>query len=321
MRAFTASEPAIAGAGAAMLAALALGFAVTRLPRHAAARPLAWLIVVAGFVAVLLVARGEPPVFRMLAICGVVLFAMKGVVAVEDAARHGRRLGATSWLAWAAMWPGMRPELFLAVPWRPLPGAAALLRKGIVRLLIGAALLVAARLCVDATGSGLLAAALALPGLSLVLHFGLFNLLAGAWRLAGVDARSLFDRPLLARSLSEFWGRRWNLPFTEMTQRAVYRPLQPALGRDRAAVAAFAFSGLLHEIAISVPVDAGYGLPMLYFVLHGGATRIEPRLRGAFERRPWLAHAWTLAWLALPMPLLFHAPFITGVVWPILGIR
>lgn len=316
-----ASDPALACAGAAMVAVLGLGHAITRLRRPALARALAWALVAAGLAAVLLGCRGEPPLFRMLAICGVVLFAMKAVVAVEDAARHDRRLGAVSWFAWAAAWPGMRPELFLDIPWRPLPGAAALLRKGAVRLALGAALLVVARLTFDATHSGPLAAALALPGLSLVLHFGLFNLLAGAWRLAGVDARSLFDRPLAARSLGEFWGRRWNLPFTEMTQRAVYRPLQRPLGRDGAAVLAFGFSGLLHEIAISLPVDAGYGWPMLYFVLHGGATRIEPRLRGAFERRRWLAHAWTLLWLGLPLPLLFHEPFVTGVVWPLLGIR
>jgi alginate O-acetyltransferase complex protein AlgI len=320
MQAFAASDHAIASAGAAMLAVLVVGFAVTRL-RLAWARPLAWLSVIAGFTAVLRTADDEPPLFRMLAICGVVLFAMKGVVAVEDAARRDRRPGAAAWLAWAAAWPGMRPDLFLAFPSRPLPGGAALLAKGAIRLLCGAALLACARLSFAATGSHLLAAALALPGLSLVLHFGLFNLLAGAWRFAGVDACSLFDRPLAARSLSEFWGRRWNLPFTEMTQRAVYRPLQPLLGRDGAALAAFGFSGLLHEIAISLPVGAGYGRPMLYFLIHGGATRIEPRLRPAFERRPWLAHAWTLLWLAAPMPLLFHEPFITGVVWPMIGIR
>jgi hypothetical protein len=49
---------------------------------------------------------------------------------------------------------------------------------------------------------------LLLPGLSLVLHFGVFNLLAGAWRLAGVDCRPLFLAPLESTSLAEFWGRR-----------------------------------------------------------------------------------------------------------------
>ena len=40
-----------------------------------------------------------------------------------------------------------------------------------------------------------------------MLHFGLFNVAAGLWRLAGVDARPLFRAPLAARSLADFWGR------------------------------------------------------------------------------------------------------------------
>lgn len=315
-----ASDTATVTAGAAMFAVLALGFAITRIRSLPLARTLAWSLVLSSLALILVTADAEPAPFRMLAICGVVLFAMKAVVAVEDAARHDRRLSLRSWIAWAALWPGMRPDLFTSIPWRPLPGAPSLIIKGTIRLAIGAALLACAHWTFITTHSHMLAAALALPGLSLVLHFGLFNLLAGAWRLAGVDAHSLFDRPLASRSLSEFWSRRWNLPFTEMTQRAVYRPLQAHLGRDPAAVLAFAFSGLLHELAISLPVGAGYGLPALYFLLHGAATRIEPRLRPAFARRPWLAHAWTLLWLALPLPLLFHPSFIAGVVWPLIGI-
>ncbi|MDC0723462.1 MBOAT family protein [Nannocystis bainbridge] len=313
-----AVDVALAVTGAALSGVLAVGFVLPRLRDRAAARALAWTNVLTGLVAVLLACVAAPAGFRMFAICGVVLFAMKGVVAVEERHAHDRRLDPLAWIGWAAAWPGMRPDLFAALPWRPLPGAGALLRKGAIRLGVGVLCLLAARLVFPR--SELLAAALALPGLSLVLHFGLFNLLAGAWRLVGVPAYSLFDHPLAARGLSEFWGRRWNLPFTEMTQRAVYRPLLPALGRDRAAVLAFAFSGLLHEVAISLPVRAGFGGPMLYFLLHGGATRLEPRLRPAFARRPWLAHAWTVGWLVLPMPLLFHPPFLRGVVWPLLGL-
>ena len=171
-------------------------------------------------------------------------------------------------------------------------------------------------------GARVLATALLLPGLSLVLHFGLFNLLAGAWRLAGVDARPLFRAPLKAHSLTEFWGRRWNLAVAEMTALAVYRPLAGRFGTGAATFLAFLFSGLLHELAISVPVRAGYGLPLLYFALHGTLVLVERRLEQA--RRPiecwgWLARAWTLGWLALPLPVLFHPSFLRGVVWPLIG--
>jgi hypothetical protein len=84
----------------------------------------------------------------------------------------------------------------------------------------------------------------------------------------------------------------------------------------------FLFSGLLHELAISVPVEAGYGLPLLYFTLHGGLVLLERRLEGtaaALPRWGWLGRAWTCGWLVLPLPILFHRPFLAGVVWPLIG--
>ena len=80
------------------------------------------------------------------------------------------------------------------------------------------------------------------------------------------------------------------------------------------------FSGLLHELAISVPVGAGYGLPLAYFALHGLAMSIEPVL----AERGWLAGArgrvWTILIVGGPLPILFHPPFLRGIVWPLLEI-
>jgi hypothetical protein len=28
-----------------------------------------------------------------------------------------------------------------------------------------------------------------------------------------------------------------------------------------------------------------------------------------------------LGWLALPLPILFHRPFLRGVVWPLIGLE
>jgi alginate O-acetyltransferase complex protein AlgI len=153
-----------------------------------------------------------------------------------------------------------------------------------------------------------------------MLHFGLCHLLAGAWRLAGVAAQPLFRAPLQAESLGEFWARRWNLGFSEMTTVAVYRPLGARLGRTPALAASFALSGLLHELAISVPVRAGFGLPLLYFLLHGVLVLVERTLaKSGHPLEGWVGRAWTLAWLVLPLPLLFHRPFLAGVVWPLVG--
>src|SRR5206468_7769584 len=119
----------------------------------------------------------------------------------------------------------------------------------------------------------------------------------------------------------EFWSRRWNLAFSEMTAIAIYQPLALRLGRGPALMAGFALSGLLHEMAISVPVRAGYGLPLLYFMIQGGLVLVERALsRNGHALDGWLGRAWAYFWLALPLPLLFHRPFLAGIVWPLIGI-
>jgi len=325
LSAFLPSGPAVVGLGLVLLAAtLALGFAAARIRPLGPARGAAWALALAAGTAAERLTAAEPAGFRMLAIIGALLYGMKAVVAVEARAAGGAPLGPAAWLGFAALWPGMRPDLFARRRPAPLPGAGVLAGRGLVRLLAGAVLVAAA--CAVAAGGGPLALAtvLVLPGLSLVLHFGIFNLVAGAWRRAGIDARPLFRAPLRATSLTEFWGRRWNLAFSEMTALAVYRPLRARWGTGPALTAAFLASGLLHEAAISLPVRAGWGLPLSYFALHAALMAVERRL--ARSGRPVAAvprrgRLWTLLWLALPLPVLFHRPFLAGVVWPLLGVR
>lgn len=321
MSAYTPSGPEVVWLGFVLLVAtLGLGLAVTRIRRPQVARVAAWALAAASFAGAERLTAGEAAGFRMLGIIGALLYAMKAVVGVEERAAGGPQLSPLRWLAFAAGWPGMRPSLFARLGQEPLPGAGRLLAAGLVRLALGAGLLAAARWAWSA-GSPLAATALALPGLSLMLHFGLFNLLAGGWRLAGARTDRLFRAPLRSVSLREFWGRRWNLAFSEMTALAVYRPLTAPLGRGAATAVAFLASGLLHEIAISLPVRAGYGLPLSYFALHGCLMLAERALERAgrpISRPAWRGRLWTLFWLVAPLPILFHRPFLAGVVWPLL---
>jgi alginate O-acetyltransferase complex protein AlgI len=314
--------PAVVALGAAWLAAtLALGFAVSRIRRLGAARAAAWGLALAAAAAAERLTADQPAGFRMLAIMGALLYGLKAVVAVESRAAGGARLGPAAWLGFAALWPGMRPDLFARRRPEPLRGAGALFGRGLAALAAGGVLVAAARAVTAAGGPLLLATVLVLPGLSLILHFGLFHLAAGAWRIAGVDARPLFRAPLRATSLTEFWGRRWNLAFSEMTALGVYRPLRSRWGTAPALTAAFLVSGLLHEAAISVPVGAGYGLPLAYFAVHAALMNLERRRQHAgrpLSTPAWRGRLWTLFWLALPLPLLFHRPFLAGVVWPLL---
>lgn len=322
MSAYAPADPLAVGAGLALLAAtLALGLAVRAIPSLPAARAAAWGLAALAFVGAERLTASEPAGLRMLGILGALLYGMKAVVSVEERAATGAILSPGRWLAFAAFWPGMRPSLFARLGERRVPGGPRLLARGLVRLAAGAALLFAARRA-WASGHPWTATALALPGLSLALHFGAFNLLAGAFRLAGARCDPLFRAPLRSRSLTEFWGRRWNLAFSEMTALAVYRPLRAGGGQGTATVAAFLASGLLHEVAISVPVGKGFGLPLAYFALHGLLMLAERKLERAGRpvfRRPTFGRAWTLFWLAAPLPILFHRPFLAGVVWPLLG--
>lgn len=302
---------------------LLLGPLVARLPR-AVARWVAWALALGAVLAAERVSDGAGAGWRMLAIIGPLLLGMKVVVATET--HPSTPLSPGRWLLWASAWPGMCPELFAGREREVDRGPAlAMIGAGALRLALGLALIAAARALREPGQPALAygaATACALVGISLVLHFGLFGLLAGGWRALGVASYPLFPAPLTSTTLGEFWGRRWNLPFTEMIQRAVYRPLSAPLGRSAAALAGFATSGLLHELAISVPVKAGYGLPALYFLLHGVLMLLERRwawLKAQLEGR-LLGRVWTLGWLALPMPILFHGPFLTQIVWPLIGV-
>ena len=143
-----------------------------------------------------------------------------------------------------------------------------------------------------------------------MLHFGLLNLFAAWLRTRGVPAERLFRDPLHATSLADFWSRRWNLAFTEMTVVAIHRPIRKVAGPQVAIFASFVASGLFHELAISVPSRGGYGLPTLYFVLHGLLVMRKTKSR-------------VVMFIALiaPILLVFHLPFLRTVIWPLAGIR
>jgi alginate O-acetyltransferase complex protein AlgI len=146
-----------------------------------------------------------------------------------------------------------------------------------------------------------------LPALSLIVHFGVCLIVAAGWRAAGFDVDDIFRQPWRSRSLAEFWSRRWNVGFSEMLAVTVSRPLAPRLGRPASVIVAFLASGLLHELAISVPAGGGYGLPTLYFAIHGALVAAGARGRAV-----------TLLAVILPLPLLFHLPFLRAIVIPLL---
>jgi alginate O-acetyltransferase complex protein AlgI len=155
---------------------------------------------------------------------------------------------------------------------------------------------------------------LGMIGIILVLHFGIFALLAIAWRASGIDARPIMDSPLKSTTLGEFWGRRWNGAFNQLAFEILFRPLARTTGPIIGTLAAFSASGLIHELVISLPARAGYGLPAAYFLLQGCGVIIQHRMTGI--RRGTAGRFFTILVVAGPAFWLFHPPFVRNVILP-----
>ena len=223
-------------------------------------------------------------------------------------------------LAYLFLWPGMNGARFLSgKPFERRPLAQEWLRA-VRNVIVGAALVwyVSAQLL---PSRPLAAARAGMAGIVLALHLGALQLLSLAWRRAGVDAPPIMQRPTAASSLADFWGRRWNTAFRDLAYQLIYRPLARHWGARRAMAAVFLFSGLLHDLVISLPARAGYGLPTLYFLMQAIGVEIERsklgrrwQLRGGV--RGWLFAA---AMIVTPAALLFHHAFLRHVVIPFLN--
>jgi hypothetical protein len=229
------------------------------------------------------------------------------------AARGSARLAATYLFGWA----GMDPARFLATPLPSRDPRAAAWVAPILRALAGAALvwLVARQL---ARAAPLLAGWAGMVGLVLLLHFGVLDLIALAWRSRGFDAEPLMKSPARSASLSDFWSNRWNTAFNHLAGRYVFAPLSRRVGVAGATLATFLASGLVHDLVISLPARAGHGLPTAYFLIQGAAVLLDRAIgRGRTRRSPW-RRLTAAAIVIAPLPLLFHEPFVRHVILPFL---
>jgi Membrane bound O-acyl transferase family len=251
---------------------------------------------------------------EVFAIAFAVVVTIYAVVKVVGVAR-GPLPPAGSLALFLVAWPGVRTDPFAARRAAD-PGAARLIGQGAAVATAGAL----AWWLLAATGERLprpLAGWLGVAVLLTTFHCGLSDVVSGGLRRAGYPVRRLFRDPLASRDLREFWSSRWNIAFVEMNQ-VVFLPwLRRHLGRA-AHPAVFVLSGLLHELAISLPVGTGFGLPTAYFTMHAAATHVEQRL-GVRRWPGWAARLWTWALIVGPLPLLFHRAFRDTVVLPLFG--
>jgi hypothetical protein len=159
-------------------------------------------------------------------------------------------------------------------------------------------------------------------GVLVFLHFGLFHLLALAWRRSGVGVEPIMRSPLLATSLAEFWGQRWNRAYRRVSFDFFFRPAVSRMGVVTGTLMAFFASGIIHDLVISVPARAGYGGPTAYFVIQGLGLLLERTAawRRLTSRFPVCGWFYTLVFLIGPVGLLFHEPFLTRVIVPFLEV-
>jgi len=161
---------------------------------------------------------------------------------------------------------------------------------------------------------------LGMTGIVLLLHFGLFHLLALMWQRAGIAAKPVMQTPLLVESLGDFWGKRWNTAFNTLARGLVFRPLALRVGPTRATLGVFLLSGLIHDLVISLPARGGYGLPTAYFLFQGMAVLFERSHTGRTLGlgRGLCGWLFVLIVTAAPAFWLFHPPFIHHVILPML---
>ena len=255
-----------------------------------------WVLVIALVGGTHLILLQFDPIARMVGICVVLLAGMKALVYRA----WGGKLSLGRYLVFALGWFGMDP------------GSFGKRRSGLSwknDLLLGVLLMVLGTLgaWVVWTLEWRQILVMFFP-MSLGFHFGALRVLKGGLRRAGFPVRTLFPNVLRARGLGDFWSFRWNVGYSQMMQRLVGRPVDRCFGRAWGVMAVFFVSGLLHEVAITLPVNAGYGLPTLYFSVHGLLVVLETKWGRSFGK------VGALLLVMVPLGFLFPPEFQSEVI-------
>ncbi len=275
----------------------------------------AWLPLAVVPLVTTVATQQAPAWVQMWALAFVIYGSLKWLTFATTPAARGATLGMSA--GYLLLWTGMDAETFFGknlprqLPrWSQWAWTLSQAAVGLVLLLVVAPPL--------AETYPLVAGWVAMTGVVSILHFGLSQFLSLLWRTAGVNAQHIMHKPVLARSLADFWGRRWNLAFRDLAHRFVFHPLTPSIGPALATIAVFLASGLIHDAVISFAARGGWGLPTLYFLLQGAALLLEKsrwgkRMGLGRGRIGWL---YAVAVVVGPAGLLFHPPFILRVVLP-----
>jgi Membrane bound O-acyl transferase family len=278
-----------------------------------------WVITITFIPVIYFYIKTDPLLLMLLYIMSTFL-SLKIVVADNHLDKENQ-LNFVQWLLFCYTWFGMNPLPFKSFPAKSLSDYRYSLKKGISRIIIGMILITVMNFIFAHISDGRFDFILQLSyliSLSLILHFGVLNISTGFLRWLGIPVTSLFKDPLKSRSLQEFWSKRWNIAFVELTIIAVLRPLKKRFGHKVAFWSSYIFSGLLHELAISLPVNSGYGKPFAYFMIQVFLIMtIEKYIINKMSDN-LIKTCWVLSCLFLPIFLLFHKEFILQIILPLI---
>ena len=281
-----------------VLAGIAAGPVLATVKRPWIRRILGWLMLVTVIIGADFVLADCDPILRMVGICSVLLGAMKGLVYAEWAGPE--KLTLTRYGIFALFWFGMDPASFKTrrrgLSWKHD------VRLGLLLMAVGT---LGAWWVWAMEWRHIL---IMFVPMSLGFHFGALRVLKGGLRAAGFPVRTLFPNVLESQGIGDFWNRRWNVGYSQMMQRLVGRPVEAVAGANAGLMSVFIISGFLHELAITLPVRSGFGLPTAYFTLHGFLTLLEKK-RG----KP-IGKILALLAVVLPLGLLFPPAFQTEVI-------
>jgi hypothetical protein len=263
----------------AFLAAVPLAFASSAILRGVAAFFFAWL---AAF-KVALLAAGRGPLDPDLP---VLPFVFTAALPVKLARRPGPGAGKTATSPKAKSWPSLVSSAV------KVAAIAALLHlyqfKHRLHLYVRLALYGVHMYCF----------------LDLLLPF-----IAAASGVLGMAVEPQFDRPYLASSLRDFWGRRWNLMVSAVLRPAVYGPVRARAGKATGVLATFLVSGLMHEaIVYYVTLRPPTGEMTVFFLLHGACCVAEEQCA-----RWWAAKGWAPP--PRPVAMLVVLVFVSGTAF------
>jgi alginate O-acetyltransferase complex protein AlgI len=217
------------------------------------------------------------------------------------------------------VWIGAQPTQFLRGQRTAARAPVPTVYSFILNVVTGAALLWLLPHLLPAATPRMIRFWIALLGIGFLGLVARFDFWALAFRAMGFPVEKLWDCPIAATNLGDFWGRRWNRIVPGLLREVIFLPVARRAGARIALLAVFLYSGFYHEM-VSFLIGSGFGGPTLYFLVQYLGVAIENTrpVRRWRLTHPWLVRGWTWAVVILPVGLIVQPRLIEGYLIPML---